>query len=180
MTIFWTPQCGSSIVNNSTIYVFYVFVLGPFCSVLHRFGTVLLRSALIWTSFAMFCCSFVVFCYILLYLCCSLLIFCCTLLVCSPWSSFARCHRWVGHSTSLLTPTSSASSRAGIHFKWYSTLSWLSRLRARRQTRKGVLRKSKSKGRARATARARTRNKGQEHEQEQDKEQGQETTKTTQ
>ena len=38
--IFWTPQCGSSAVNNSKIDDFYVFVLGPFgVSFWGRFGS---------------------------------------------------------------------------------------------------------------------------------------------
>ena len=40
MMIFWTPQCGSSVVNNSKIDDFYVFVLGPFgVSFWGRFGS---------------------------------------------------------------------------------------------------------------------------------------------
>ena len=38
MMILWTPRCGSSIVNNSKIDDFYVFVLGPFW---FHFGVVL-------------------------------------------------------------------------------------------------------------------------------------------
>ena len=40
MMIFWTPQCGSSAVNNCKIDDFYVFVLGPFgVSFWGRFGS---------------------------------------------------------------------------------------------------------------------------------------------
>ena len=38
--IFWTPQCGSSVVNNSKIDDFHVLVLGPFLvSFWGRFGS---------------------------------------------------------------------------------------------------------------------------------------------
>ena len=40
MMIFWTPQCGPSVVNSDKIDDFYVFVLGPFgVSFWGRFGS---------------------------------------------------------------------------------------------------------------------------------------------